>query len=159
MILDEPLNGLDPLARAETIRLFRQLAAEGLHLILSSHILHELDLMSDQVVLLNNGYVVAEGNIHGVRSEIEEHPMQILVRCDSPSTLAARVFEQDSVVEAKIHKDKLGLFVKTRDPDAFYLLLNKIVIEDKLDIKLVAPADDDLSAVYQYLIGSKEEGS
>jgi len=159
MILDEPLNGLDPLARAETIRLFRQLAAEGLHLILSSHILHELDLMSDQVVLLNNGYVVAEGNIHGVRSEIEEHPMQILVRCDSPSTLAARVFEQDSVVEAKIHKDKLGLFVKTRDPDAFYLLLNKIVVEDKLDIKLVAPADDDLSAVYQYLIGSKEEGS
>ncbi|HWX41664.1 MAG TPA: ABC transporter ATP-binding protein [Blastocatellia bacterium] len=159
MILDEPLNGLDPLARAETIRLFRQLAAEGLHLILSSHILHELDLMSDQVVLLNNGYVVAEGNIHGVRSEIEEHPMQILVRCDSPSTLAARVFEQDSVVEAKIHKDKLGLFVKTRDPDAFYLLLNKIVVEDKLDIKLVAPADDDLNAVYQYLIGSKEEGS
>jgi ABC-2 type transport system ATP-binding protein len=159
MILDEPLNGLDPLARAETIRLFRQLAAEGLHLILSSHILHELDLMSDQVVLLNNGYVVAEGNIHGVRSEIEEHPMQILVRCDSPSTLAARVFEQDSVVEAKIHKDKLGLFVKTRDPDAFYLLLNRIVVEDKLDIKLVAPADDDLNAVYQYLIGSKEEGS
>jgi ABC-2 type transport system ATP-binding protein len=159
MILDEPLNGLDPLARAETIRLFRQLAAEGLHLILSSHILHELDLMSDQVVLLNNGYVVAEGNIHGVRSEIEEHPMQILVRCDSPSTLAARVFEQDSVVEAKIHKDKLGLFVKTRDPDAFYLLLNRIIVEDKLDIKLVAPADDDLNAVYQYLIGSKEEGS
>ena len=159
MILDEPLNGLDPLARAETIRLFRQLAAEGLHLILSSHILHELDLMSDQVVLLNNGYVVAEGNIHGVRSEIEEHPMQILVRCDSPSTLAARVYEQDSVVEAKIHEDKLGLFVKTRDPDAFYLLLNKIVVEDKLDIKLVAPADDDLNAVYQYLIGSKEEGS
>jgi ABC-2 type transport system ATP-binding protein len=159
MILDEPLNGLDPLARAETIRLFRQLAAEGLHLILSSHILHELDLMSDQVVLLNNGYVVAEGNIHGVRSEIEEHPMQILVRCDSPSTLAARVFEQDSVVEAKIHKDKRGLFVKTRDPDAFYLLLNRIVVEDKLDIKVVAPADDDLNAVYQYLIGSKEEGS
>jgi ABC-2 type transport system ATP-binding protein len=157
MILDEPLNGLDPLARAETIRLFRQLAAEGLHLIISSHILHEVDLMSDRVVLLNNGYVVAEGDIRGVRSEIEEHPMQILVRCDSPSTLAARVFEQDSVVEAKIHKDKRGLFVKTRDPDEFYLLLNRIVVEDKLDIKLVAPADDDLNAVYQYLIGSKEE--
>jgi len=157
MILDEPLNGLDPLARAETIRLFRQLAAEGLHLIISSHILHEVDLMSDRVVLLNNGYVVAEGDIRGVRSEIEEHPMQILVRCDSPSTLAARVFEQDSVVEAKIHKDKGGLFVKTRDPDEFYLLLNRIVVEDKLDIKLVAPADDDLNAVYQYLIGSKEE--
>src|SRR4030095_7828924 len=66
LILDEPLNGLDPMARAETIRLFRQLAEEGLHLIMSSHILHEVDMMSDQVVLLNNGYVVAEGEIQGV---------------------------------------------------------------------------------------------
>src|SRR6185503_4480079 len=90
MILDEPLNGLDPMARAETIRLFRQLAAEGLHLIISSHILHEVDMMSDRVILLNNGYVVAEGEIHGVRSEMEEHPMQILIRCDRPGLLAAR---------------------------------------------------------------------
>ena len=106
MILDEPLNGLDPMARAETIRLFRQLASEGLHLIISSHILHEVDMMSDTVVLLNNGYVVAEGEIHGVRSEMEEHPMQILIRCDRPSALASRVFDQDSVVEARIHEDK-----------------------------------------------------
>ncbi|HJZ67754.1 MAG TPA: ABC transporter ATP-binding protein, partial [Blastocatellia bacterium] len=67
LILDEPLNGLDPMVRAETIALFRKLAAEGLHLIISSHILHEVDMMSDRVVLLNNGYIVAEGNIHGVR--------------------------------------------------------------------------------------------
>ena len=71
LILDEPLNGLDPMVRAETIALFRKLAAEGLHLIISSHILHEVDMMSDRVVLLNNGYVVAEGEIHGVRDEME----------------------------------------------------------------------------------------
>src|SRR6185436_20197114 len=82
LILDEPLNGLDPLARAEIISLFRKLAEDGLHLIISSHILHEVDLISDRVVLINNGYVVAKGDIHGVRSEMEEHPMQILVRCD-----------------------------------------------------------------------------
>src|SRR6185369_11879956 len=156
MILDEPLNGLDPMARAETIRLFRQLAGEGLHLIISSHILHEVDMMSDSVILLNNGYVVAEGEIHGVRSEMEEHPMQILIRCDRPGLLAARVFEQDSVVEAKIHKDKHGLFIKTRDADAFYLLLNTIVVQDGLNVESVAPADDDLNAVYQYLIGGGE---
>src|SRR6267143_1879101 len=63
LILDEPLNGLDPMVRAETIALFKQLAADGLHLIISSHILHEGDMMSDRVVLLNNGYVVAEGAI------------------------------------------------------------------------------------------------
>jgi ABC-2 type transport system ATP-binding protein len=158
MILDEPLNGLDPMARAETIRLFRQLAAEGLHLIISSHILHEVNDMSDSVILLNNGYVVAEGEIHGVRSEMEEHPMQILIRCDRPGVLAARVFEQDSVVEAKIHKDKHGLFVKTRDADAFYLLLNTIVVEDGLNVESIAPVDDDLNAVYQYLIGGGDAG-
>jgi ABC-2 type transport system ATP-binding protein len=82
MILDEPLNGLDPMARAETIRLFRELAREGLHLIISSHILHEVDTMSDRVVLINNGYILAEGGVTGVREEIEDHPMQIMVRCD-----------------------------------------------------------------------------
>jgi ABC-2 type transport system ATP-binding protein len=156
MILDEPLNGLDPMARAETIRLFRQLADEGLHLIISSHILHEVDTMSDRVILLNNGYVVAEGEIHGVRDEMEEHPMQILIRCDRPGLLAARVFEQDSVVEAKIHKDRHGLFIKTRDADAFYLLLNDIVVENGLTVESVAPVDDDINAVYQYLIGGGE---
>src|SRR5215211_990679 len=95
LILDEPLNGLDPMVRAETIALFRKLASEGLHLIISSHILHEVDVMSDRVVLLNNGYIVAEGNIHGVRDEMEEHPMQILIRCDQPAKLAAYVFAHD----------------------------------------------------------------
>jgi len=156
MILDEPLNGLDPMARAETIRLFRQLAAEGLHLIISSHILHEVDMMSDRVILLNNGYVVAEGEIQGVREEMEEHPMQILIRCDRPGLLAARVFEQDSVVEAKIHKDRHGLFIKTRDADSFYLLLNDIVVRDGLVVESIAPVDDDINAVYQYLIGGGE---
>jgi ABC-2 type transport system ATP-binding protein len=155
LILDEPLNGLDPMVRAETIALFRQLASEGLHLIISSHILHEVDMMSDRVVLLNNGYVVAEGNIHGVRDEMEEHPMQILIRCDRPSTLAARVFEQDAVVEAKLHDDRRGLFIKTKDADQFYLLLNRVVAEDEITVESIAPVDDDLSAVYQYLIGSE----
>jgi ABC-2 type transport system ATP-binding protein len=155
LILDEPLNGLDPMVRAETIALFRKLAADGLHLIISSHILHEVDTMSDRVILLNNGYVVAEGNIHGVRDEMEEHPMQILIRCDQPSKLAARVFDKDHVVEARLHDDRLGLFVRTRDADRFYLLLNEVVAEGAINIESVAPVDDDLSAVYSYLIGSE----
>ena len=155
LILDEPLNGLDPIARAEVIRLFRQLADEGLHLVISSHILHEVDMMSDCVVLLNNGYVVAEGDIHGVRDEMEEHPMKILIRCDRPALLAARVFEGDDVVEVRLHKDRRGLFVKTRDADKFYLMLNRLVIECGITIESIAPADDDLNAVYQYLIGSE----
>lgn len=159
MILDEPLNGLDPMVRAETIALFRKLAAEGLHLIISSHILHEVDMMSDRVILLNNGYVVAEGNVHGVRDEMQDRPMQILIRCDKPSLLASRVFDKDHVVEARLHDDRLGLFVKTRDADRFYLLLNTVVAEGEINIESIEPIDDDLSAVYQYLIGSEGSNS
>ncbi len=159
MILDEPLNGLDPMVRAETIALFRKLASEGLHLIVSSHILHEVDMMSDRVVLLNNGYVVAEGNIHGVRDEMQEHPMQILIRCNDPSKLASYVFAQDHVVEARMHEDRGGLFVKTRDADRFYLLLNEVAASGEVSIESVAPVDDDLSAVYQYLIGTPGGGA
>ena len=154
LILDEPLNGLDPMARAEIIRLFQSLAAEGLYLVISSHILHEVDMMSDSVVLMHNGYVVAEGDVHGVRDEIEEHPMQILVRCDRPHVLAAHLFEHEHTIEARIHDDRQGLFVRTRRPDDFYLQLNRLVTENNLQVESVAPADDDLNAVYQYLISS-----
>lgn len=154
LVLDEPLNGLDPMARAEIIRLFRELADAGLYLIISSHILHEVDMMSDSVVLLHNGYVVAEGKVHGVRSEIDEHPIQIMVRCDRPQLLAARLFEHEHTVEARIHDDRQGLFVKTRRTDDFYLLLNRVITEHDLQVESVAPVDDDLNAVYQYLITS-----
>jgi ABC-2 type transport system ATP-binding protein len=155
LVLDEPLNGLDPLVRAETIALFRELAAEGRHVIVSSHILHEVDMISDQVILLSNGYIVAEGKIAGVRSEISEHPMQVLIRCSNPAALAARVFEQDSVVEARLHADGGGLLIKTRDADRFYRLLNHIALGG-IEIETVAPADDNVNSVYEYLIG---EGS
>jgi ABC-2 type transport system ATP-binding protein len=152
LVLDEPLNGLDPMARAEASAVFRRLADEGRFVILSSHILHEVDLLSDQVILIHNGHVVAEGAIRGVRAEVTERPIQLSVRCDRPSFLAARVFEGDSAVEARLHDDGKGLLVRTRDADAFYLLLNRLVVEDGLELEEVAPADDDVHAVYRYLI-------
>src|SRR5712671_6286111 len=156
LILDEPLNGLDPMVRAETIALFKQLAADGLHLIISSHILHEVDMMSDRVVLLNNGYVVAEGGIQGVREEMDvEHPVQVLIRCDRPSVLASQIFQNADVVEARVHDDRHGLFIKTRNPDRFYLSLNEVVATGEIEVESVTPVDDDMSAVYEYLIGSE----
>ena len=155
LVLDEPLNGLDPLVRAETIALFREQAREGRHVILSSHVLQEVDAISDQVVLLAAGYVIAEGQIRGVRGEIQEHPMQILIRCDKPAALASQIFEHDHVVEARIHADRRGLLVKTRNPEQFYLLLNRIALNG-IGIESVAPADDDVNSVYEYLIGNEE---
>ena len=90
---------------------------------------------------------------------MEEHPMQILIRCDRPGDLASRVFAKDSVVEARLHTDNQGLYIKTRDADSFYLLLNRIAVESGMNIESVAPVDDDLNAVYQYLIGSNGGGA
>ncbi len=155
LVLDEPLNGLDPLVRAETIALFRSWAQDGCHVILSSHVLHEVDIISDQVILMSGGYVAAEGNIQAVRSEIQDHPMQILIRCDRPSELAARFFGEKHVVEVRIHNDRRGLLVKTSDPDRFYQLMNRIAV-DGFSIESVAPVDDDVNSVYEYLIGAEE---
>ena len=155
LILDEPLNGLDPLVRAETIALFREFAAEGRHVIVSSHILHEVDSISDQVILLSNGYVVAEGQIRGVREEMSEHPMQVIIRCTRANVLASRVFEQGNVVEVRLHADGGGLLVKTRDADRFYKALNHLAL-DGVGIESVAPADDNVNSLYEYLIGGEE---
>lgn len=158
LLLDEPLNGLDPMVRADMIGLFRELAEGGLHVVVSSHVLHEVDLISDRVVLLNNGYVVAEGDIQGVRSEMQRHPMQILIRCDRPGRLAARVFGEDGVVEARLVEDDRGLLVATRDADAFYLTLNRVVLEEGFSVETVLPVDEDVQSVYRYLIGQNGGG-
>jgi len=155
VILDEPLNGLDPLARSEAIALFSEWGKQGRHVIVSSHILHEVDRISDQVILLSHGYVVAEGQIHSVRDEVKEQPMQILVQCDRPNLLASRLFQQGHIMEAKVNPDGKGLLLRTRDADAFYLLLNRVVLEAGLEVESVSPADDDVNSVYQYLIGAE----
>jgi ABC-2 type transport system ATP-binding protein len=155
LILDEPLNGLDPLVRAETIALFRSYAKDGCHVLLSSHVLHEVDIISDQVILMSGGYIVAEGNIQGVRSEIQEQPMQIVIRCDHPNILASRFFEEDHIVEVRMHHDKKGLLIKTSDPDRFFRLMNYVALNGH-KLESVAPVDDDVNSVYEYLIGAED---
>jgi ABC-2 type transport system ATP-binding protein len=152
LVLDEPLNGLDPLVRAETIELFRTWASAGRHVILSSHVLQEVDLLSDQVVLIANGMIVAEGRIRDVRDEIEEHPSQFVVRCRDASAVAARLFGEAHVTEIKLHDDRMGILVMTRDREQFARALGRIAL-DGHPIEGVAPADENVDAVYGYLIG------
>ncbi len=154
LILDEPLNGLDPMARAEIIDFMKALAADGRHVIVSSHILHEVDVISDQVILVHGGSVVAEGEIRAVRGEITSHPMQVLIRCDQPNVVAAGAFALDHVVEARVLEEEGGLLIRTRNADAFFKALNKLVIEKQIEIETVTPADENVDAVYGYLIGT-----
>ena len=118
-----------------------------------TELLAQADFRLNSIKPTMSAVSIIEGQIQGVRSEVKDQPMQIRVRCDKPGMLASRFFEQDHVVEAKIHEDGKGLLVRTRDADSLYLLLNRIVLESGLEVEAVAPADDDVNSVYQYLIG------
>ena len=156
LVLDEPLNGLDPLVRAETIDLFRSWAAEGRHVIISSHVLQEVDVISDQVVLIANGMIIAEGQIRKVRDEIEEHPSQFIVRCRErdASGVAALLFAEEHITEIKLNDDRMGMLVMTRDREQFARTLGRIAL-DGHRIDSVVPADENVDALYEYLIGGK----
>ncbi len=152
LLLDEPLNGLDPLVRAETIALFRSWAAMGRHVILSSHVLQEVDLISDQVILIANGMIIAEGTIRDVREEIHEHPSQFIVRCRNASQVAALLFAEGHITEIRLNEDRMGLLVMTRDPEQFSRSISRIALEGH-KIDSVIPADENVDALYEYLIG------
>ena len=155
LVLDEPLNGLDPLVRAETIAMFKDFSARGRHVVLSSHVLHEVDVISDRVILIANGNIIAEGDVRSVRDEIHEHPRQYLVRCRNASRVASILFEQDHVTQIQIHEDQLGLLVMTRNHMEFSRALNRIVLAGHT-VESVMAADENVDALYKYLIGSGE---
>jgi ABC-2 type transport system ATP-binding protein len=152
LVLDEPLNGLDPLVRAETIAMFREFAAQGRHVVLSSHVLQEVDVISDQVILIANGMIIAEGQIRGVREEIREHPSQFVIRCRDASRIASLLFEQDHITQIKLHEDRLGLLVMTRSRRDFSRALTHISLAGHT-VESVVAADENVDALYDYLIG------
>jgi ABC-2 type transport system ATP-binding protein len=156
LLLDEPLNGLDPLARAEVIDLFRILADEGLHLVVSSHILHEVDVLSDRMVVMDHGYVVAEGGIAEVRAEIDAQPIEIVIRGERAKDLAARIIAADHVTEIRI-TDEQDVVVRTRDAAAFYALLQNMIVREGFAVGSVTPTDEDAQAIYRYLVTGKED--
>jgi ABC-2 type transport system ATP-binding protein len=154
LVLDEPLNGLDPMGRAEIIALFRELADEGRHVIVSSHILHEIDAISDTIVMIHGGTVVAEGEIRAVRGQITSHPIQVLIRCERPREVAARIVALPHVVEVRVVGGDEGLVVHTRDAEGFFAGLAGLLVESGVAVETVAAADENVHAVYEYLIGN-----
>jgi ABC-2 type transport system ATP-binding protein len=152
LILDEPLNGLDPLVRAETIALFREFSARGRHVILSSHVLQEVDVISDQVILIANGMIVAEGQVKNVREEMHDHPSQYLIRCRNASQVASLLFEMEHITQVQMHEDRGGLLVMTRSRAEFSKALTRISLGGHT-VESVVAADDNVDALYEYLIG------
>jgi ABC-2 type transport system ATP-binding protein len=151
LILDEPLSGMDPLARRRTIRLIRDWARAGKSVIVSSHILHEIESMTSNILLINHGRILAEGDVHHIRDLIDEHPHTVHIRADEPRALARAFLAQDDVRSLSFEAG--AVVVETGRPDAFYARLTEMAAGGEFGtIHEVTSPDDNLAAVFQYLV-------
>jgi ABC-2 type transport system ATP-binding protein len=151
LILDEPLAGMDPIARRKTIRLIKEWGRAGRSAIVSSHILHEIESMTANILLINQGRILAEGNVHQIRDLIDEHPHTVHVKADETRALARALLAEDHVLSLKFESD--ALVVQTGRPDAFYARLTAIAASGELGaIHEVTSPDDNLQAVFKYLV-------
>jgi len=152
LFLDEPLTGTDPVARRELMDIITHLGNQGKSVIVSSHVLYEVQALTPNIVLLNHGRLVAEGNVRQIRDLIDTHPHHIKLECDDFRGLAARMVTWDDVEGVRVLPEERALMVETRSPDAFYSRLPALSLEDGLAIKSVYSDDDNLEAVFQYLV-------
>jgi ABC-2 type transport system ATP-binding protein len=151
LILDEPLSGMDPLGRRKTIRLIREWGRAGKSIIVSSHILHEIESMTSNILLINNGRIIAEGDVHHIRDLIDEHPHTVYVRAGEPRRIARQFLERDDVLSLRFESG--AVVVETGKPDAFYARLTEMAASGEYgDIAEVTSPDDNLQAVFQYLV-------
>jgi ABC-2 type transport system ATP-binding protein len=151
LILDEPLSGMDPIARRKTIRLIKEWGRSNKSIIVSSHILHEIELMTSNILLINQGRILAEGNVHQIRDLIDEHPHTVFIRADQPRALARQFLAADDVLSLKFEED--AVVVQTAKPDHFYARLTELAASGEIgSIHEVTSPDDNLQAVFQYLV-------
>lgn len=152
LFLDEPFTGTDPVGRHEMIEVIRGMGAAGCSVLVSSHVLHEVQALTPNIVLLHRGRLVAEGHVRQLRDLIDAHPHRIVLVCDAFRALAARVVEWDDVEGVKVMQREKALVVETRQPDAFYSRLPALATSDGVAIREVYSEDDNLEAVFKYLV-------
>ena len=151
LILDEPLSGMDPIMRRKTIRLIKEWARAGKSVLVSSHILHEIEAMTSNILLVHNGRILAEGNVHQIRDLIDEHPHTVYIKADDPRELARRFLADDNMLSLKF--DPGALIIQTAKPDVFYARLTELAASGEAGaVDEVTSPDDNLQAVFQYLV-------
>jgi ABC-2 type transport system ATP-binding protein len=153
LILDEPLSGMDPIARRRTIRMIKEWGRAGKSVLVSSHILHEIESMTANILLINQGRILAEGNVHQIRDLIDEHPHTVHIKADHIRTLAREFLADDDVLSLRLEEG--AVVVQTARPDAFYARLTELAASGEHGaIHEVTSPDDNLQAVFQYLVKS-----
>jgi ABC-2 type transport system ATP-binding protein len=150
LILDEPLNGADPRQRVHFQVLLRQLAAEGRTIVLSSHILEEVELLADTVLLIVNGKLAASGGFRAIRAALDERPYHVLVVSDSPRELASAVVQLDSVDAVNVDPDGT-IVVLSRNVRDLQVELPRLAQSASISLRRVEPLDDSLESVFGYL--------
>ena len=154
LFLDEPLSGTDPVARRDLIGLIRRFGAAGRSVIVSSHVLHEVEAVTPRVVLINRGRLVAAGHVREIRALIDKHPHRIVLKAENDRALAAKLVAFEDVVGVELARPGGGILVETRSPDAFYDRLASIALESGTAIERVESDDDNLDAVFRYLVNT-----
>jgi len=151
LVLDEPLNGVDPLSRVQILSKLRDLAAAGTAVLVSSHVLHELDVVADQVVLIHRGRLLARGPVADIRTLMDEHPHTVRLVTPKPRHAARALVGIDGVVGIQIRDDET-LDALTRNPSAVYAALPSITLDEGIPIRSVSSPDSGLEAVFRYLV-------
>ncbi len=155
LLLDEPLGGMDPLGRKRTIDLIRQFGEAGKSVVVSSHILHEIEAMTNTIVVMNNGRILAEGDVHEVRELLDKYPRKVHMRCDKPRELSTTLVKFGDVVSVNFEKDGLGMMVETTEPDAFFGRLPELILSNDIEVEALTSPDDSVEAVFKYLVERK----
>src|SRR5205823_9002278 len=134
--------------RRDLMDVIHRLAGEGKTVLVSSHVLHEVEALTPNIVLLNRGRLVAEGHVRAIRDLIDKHPHHIVLVCDEYRRLAARLLAWEDVEGVRVMARESGVMVETRAPDAFYRRLPDLSLEEGMAIREVYSDDDDLQAVF-----------
>ena len=160
LLLDEPLTGTDPTSRQLILDEVRKRADRGALVLFSSHVLPEVEAITDQVLLIARGQVVAQGRVHEIRDLLEEHPHHIRVECDEPRRLAAEVLTVEGVVGVRFAAARTLEFA-TRDPDATYDAITQRAVEKDIAVSSITSPDANLEALFHYLVerGSRGAGT
>jgi ABC-2 type transport system ATP-binding protein len=148
--LDEPMAGLDPRGREEMFQLIRDLGDAGRTVIVSSHILYEVERVTDRVVLLLGGQLVARGKVRKIRELIDEHPHAVTVACREPRRLARHFVDDADTLDMEFGEGRVT--IRTRDPNRFYDDLNALMLADGFDVESITCPDDNLQSVFEYLV-------
>jgi ABC-2 type transport system ATP-binding protein len=152
LFLDEPFTGTDPVARRDLISVIRGLGESGHSVVVSSHVLHEVETLTPNIILVHRGRLVAEGQIEQIRDLIDRHPHRIVLVCDDYRALAAKLIRWEDVEGVNMLRDASGVLIETRKPDAFYARLPELSLEDGTPIREVYSEDNNLEAVFKYLV-------